>query len=314
MVAVSRRLLAIVLTVLVVTASCAGGDADLDDAALEPSPTVEAAGERVATPTAAPTPPPEASATAAEPESTTVPADPSPLPEPTSVDVDPTPAPETSPTPAATAEPAAGDPCSSGLAGDASLSATARADLDGDGAGDQVTTYRVGEGDNATWHIRVDTAAGESLDSPLTEATTADATVQPLGGADVDGDGFTDELFTVVGSGASVLIVAIHQRVGCELVQVTSAGAPIGFPIGGGVANIGGLECLDTDQNGVNNTIVAWSGLADFDEADGTYRMDGVEYELRGTELRELGSRQLIANVSEADFVYGQLTCDTVSL
>ena len=101
---------------------------------------------------------------------------------------------------------------------------------------------------------------------------------------------------------------------GCDLVQATNGGAPIGFPIGGSVQNLGGLECIDTDRNGVNNTIVAWLATAVGDTGDGTYAIEGVEYELRGSELREVGVRTLQANVSEADFVYANLTCGAVSL
>ena len=50
------------------------------------------------------------------------------------------------------------------------------------------------------------------------------------------------------------------------------------------------------------------------DTGDGTYAIEGVEYELRGSELREVGVRTLQANVSEADFVYANLTCGAVSL
>ena len=83
---------------------------------------------------------------------------------------------------------------------------------------------------------------------------------------------------------------------------------------GGSVQNLGGLQCIDRDRNGVNNTIVAWLATAVGDTGDGTYAIEGVEYRLRGTELSEVGVRTLQANVSEADFVYANLTCGGVSL
>ncbi|MEM7287311.1 MAG: hypothetical protein AAF480_13245, partial [Actinomycetota bacterium] len=205
------------------------------------------------------------------------------------------------------------EPCTAGLAGSPVASSTATADVDGDGALDQVTVYGTGSaGSPAPWRIRVDTAAGEAVDSPL--AVDPNAAGAPIGGADVDGDGATDEVFVAVGSGASTVIVAIYALVGCDLVQATNGGAPIGFPIGGSVQNLGGLQCVDTDDNGVNNTVVAWLATAIGDTGDGTYAIEGVEYELRGTELREVGVRTLTANVSEADFVYANLACGAVSL
>jgi hypothetical protein len=315
------RWIAIVVTGLVCLSAC-GADVPTDTATPPEGvtvdridPTTRAAAEPTSTPggdhkTGAATSPAPSPSAAPSP---TVRAN--PTAEPTRSELSPaTPSPTTPPPPEPTTGVAAGQPCVAGLAGDATLTSDERADVDGDGAADQITAYRVGEGAGASWHLRVDTAAGESLDSPLELESAANTNVQPLGGADIDGDGTTEEIFTVIGSGASVLIVGIHQRVGCELVQITIAGAPVGFPIGGGLANIGGLQCVDTDNDGVNNSIVAWIGLADFDAADGTYRMEGVEYQLRGTELRQVGSRRLTANVAEADFVYGQLTCGTVAL
>ncbi len=231
-------------------------------------------------------------------------ATPTPLPPPT-----PSPSPTPTPEPPAAA---AAEPCTAGLAGDPVGSTTARADVDGDGAADQVTVYGTGsESDPAPWRIRVDTAAGESVDSPLSVDPTTDA--RAIGGADL-GSGGADEVITVVGSGASTSIVAFHALVGCDLVQITSGSAPIGFPIGGGVLNLGGLQCLDTDGDRATDRVVAWLAVADFDVADGTYAIEGVEYELRGTDLRPVTSRTLSANVSEADFVYGNLTCGSVVL
>lgn len=206
-----------------------------------------------------------------------------------------------------------GQPCVAGLAGDPVVTTTARADIDGDGATDQVTAYAVNDG-GRTWFIRVDTAAGESLDSPLTDGIADETVVTPIGGADVDGDGATQELFTVVGAGAATTIVAIHARIGCELVQVTIDSTAATFPVGGSVVNLGGLQCLGTDEDGVNTTIVAWTGVADLEAAAGTYDVTGVEYRLTGTELVEVGRRAVRANLAEADFTYAQLSCDGLSL
>lgn len=306
---------ATLIAALLIAAGCSADDAaaPADEVAgpatatLEP---VDAAPEATAEPTVAPTPPLGSPTAAPIPSPSVAPTPTTPAAPPTADTPTLTPgsdAPQADPTPAD------GQPCSAGLAGDPAVTSTARADFDGDGALDQVTTYRVDDAP-ATWHIRVDTAAGESLDSPLGPIAVPDANVAPLGGADVDGDGATEELFTVVGSGASAIIVTIHQRVRCEIVQAMVGDAPVSFPVGGSIANIAGVQCLDTDNNGVNNTIVAWTGLADFDQPEGTYALEGIEYELRGGDLREVGSRAVVANIAEADFVYGQLTCGALNL
>lgn len=315
-----RRSLASLVVVLLFAAACSADEPDLVPA--------EATG---ATPTATPTAPAEPTPTqAVEPdatgadEPTPTASEPAPQPDDAGTDQAPDggatpdddgalPPPTPSPTVAPTAVPATDQPCSEGLTGDPQLSATARADIDGDGAPDQITTYRIGPADSDPWRIRADTSAGTSYDSALDLSVVPGGVIRPIGGADVDGDATTDEIFTVVGAGAAVLIVAVHTVVGCELAQATIGGAPVGFPIGGSVANIGGLQCLDTDDNGVVNTVVAWSGVA-ADAGDGEFLVDGVEYELRGTELTQVGTRQLRADLGEADFVYSQLSCGAVTL
>ena len=309
-----RSATAFVASLALVAAACSSSSGDPELVSQDPEPTATqpaTAAEVVAGATDEPAATPDEAEATPEPTSTPDPATPTPVATPT-----PLPPPTPSPTPTPTPEPpesVAAEPCSAGLAGTPVASSTASADIDGDGAQDQVTVYGTGSAsDPAPWRVRVDTAAGEAIDSAL--AVDPGAAGIPIGGADVDGDGATDELFIAVGSGASTVIVAIYTLVGCDLVQATNGGAPIGFPIGGSVQNLGGLECRDTDRNGVNNTITAWLATAVADTADGTYAIEGVEYELRGTELRAVATRTLQANVSEADFVYGSLSCGAVSL
>lgn len=310
-----RRVAAAFVVAVMLATGCSAGDRALDatggatpavaSPAPEPGPSepdvTEAGGS---TPRGAPTTTGEAQPTEAPPAPTTG-ATPTTVPE---TDTLPSPAAEASPTPTPAA--AADDGCTAALTGEPTSSDTARADLDGDGSPDQVTTYRSAD----DWRIRVDTAAGESLDSPIGPSAFGADAVTPLGGADVDGDGATAELFTVVGAGASALLVAIHTRVGCELEPATIAGGPVAFPIGGGIGTIGGLTCIDSDDDGVVNAIVAWTGIADFEATEGTFDIEGVEYELRGTELRQVGTRSFTTNVARADFVYAQLTCGPVTL
>ena len=305
-----RSAVVLVACLALLAAACSSSDEPelVSDEPVTPTAAPEVVETDDADPTATPVEPeasPEPTATPVDAATPTPVATPTPLPPPTP-----------SPTPTPTPEPpesVAAEPCSAGLAGTPVASSTSSADVDGDGALDQVTVYGTGSAASpAPWRVRVDTAAGESVDSPL-DVDPGAASI-PIGGADVDGDGATDELFVAVGSGASTVIVAIYALIGCDLVQTTNGGAPIGFPIGGSVQNLGGLSCLDTDANGVTNTIVAWLATAVAETGDGTYAIEGVEYELRGSELREVGTRVLQANVSEADFVYGSLTCGAVSL
>ncbi|MFV2039780.1 MAG: hypothetical protein ACC660_06015, partial [Acidimicrobiales bacterium] len=204
--------------------------------------------------------------------------------------------------------------CSKALAGDPTGATTALADFDGDGEDDQILVYRVGEDTSEdTWRIRVETVAGESFDSPLVLEVGSGADPAVLGGTDIDGDTSTDEIFAVVGAGASTILVAIIVRDECELVQAGSGGQAQSFPVGGSLANIGGLECVAADD-GATESFIAWTGTADFEAEDGRYVMEGVEYQLRGSELIEIGLRSVEANIREADFVYGQLSCGAVNL
>ena len=114
----------------------------------------------------------------------------------------------------------------------------------------------------------------------------------------------------MVGAGASASIVAIHNQVGCEIVAATLNGAPINFPVGSSALALGGLTCRDTDNNGVNNTFWAWTGT----RSDGdNWRIDGVEFQLRGTELTQVDSNSFLANESEPSFIYPFLTCGELS-
>ena len=119
--------------------------------------------------------------------------------------------------------------------------------------------------------------------------------------------------FTVVGAGASAAIVAIHVIDDCQLIQAHQADFPITFAVGGTVGNLAGLQCFDSDNNGVVNGFIAWTGQADFANP-GAWQLYGTVYGLRGTELTELDYLERSATTTEADFVYGQLTCGLLIL
>ncbi|MGI9624163.1 MAG: hypothetical protein ACR2PK_15110 [Acidimicrobiales bacterium] len=277
--------------------------------------------------------PPTETATPSPSESST-PEQPSPAPgtPPTALDepddeANSTPAPQptspsnqgpTQPTPEAQAsdeDSSAAATCTAGLAGQPGTTSEAAGDVDGDGANDLITTYSLtnGSGEVTGWRIRYDTAAGESLDSPIAKWSPGDP-VQPIGSADVDGDGATQEAFVVVGAGASTALVSIFVTQGCSIVAATAQNGPATFAIGGSIVNIAGLECLDRDDDGTNDTIVAWTGESDPSASEGTFLIDGIEYRLRGSALAEVGNQTLVANLASADFAYDQLSCGSLGL
>jgi hypothetical protein len=122
-----------------------------------------------------------------------------------------------------------------------------RADLDGDGAADDVVAFAVrspaGAGD---WRIRVSFAAGGGTESVLAE-DPAPGVVRVLGSAALGG---TEQapgpvtLFAWTGSGASARIVGLFRVAGCALAPLTSAdGQPAAFMVGGSVGHQEGLRC-----------------------------------------------------------------------
>lgn len=294
---VVRSTMAVLAAVTLLAVSCSGS-----------GPALVATDDPVATPTAAPAPANEpADADDGDSNVTTDTATAEPEP-PAATPPTATPLPTGTPT-------AQRGGCTAPLAGDPQFQQTATADFDGDGSVDLVTIYGIGQGAiPRDFRIRVDTAAGESLDSPLAVEVGSSIGATPLGGADVDGDGATQELFSTIGAGAAVAIVVIHTRDGCEIVQASAGNTPVTFPVGGSVGNIAGLECRDTDGNGVNNTVIAWTGEADFNPPNGDYFLTGVEYRLEGSVLQQVATPAKTANISEADFVYSQLSCGAVNL
>ena len=220
----------------------------------------------------------------------------------------PAPAPSEQPQPPADPTPLVDDPCAEPLPADATDVTTAPVDHDADGAPDTMTVYASA----GLFRVRVETAAGRAVDSPL-GIDLGVGGVRALGGYDVNGDGDGDELFTVVGVGASGSAVSIHVLVDCELLPAQLGGAPAVLPVGGGAASLSGVECADTDANGVNNEIVAWQATADVADPT-TYDALGIRYELRGDQLNEVGVVERRTAVGEPGFVYGSLLCGTLIL
>lgn len=124
-------------------------------------------------------------------------------------------------------------------AADATDATSTGADFDGDGLADVLSTYIVPS--EARWHVRVEFGAGGSDDMTIEDSDMA-TPARPIGGLDVDGDGF-DEAFVTVGSGASSVLVGLYDVAACGLTRVTIGTDPAVFPIGATVGNISGLAC-----------------------------------------------------------------------
>lgn len=316
--AVVSRMITIAALVVLVAAACAGdrptlatGDAPAGiPTAAAATPTTQTAGtdEQVE---AAATPSSEPDGPASEDE-----------PGPAEPTTDDTPDAETDPTPTASGLPEPAEPtstpapavpvgCQTALSGEPVRRSDARVDVDADGATDVLSVYATGSNSAPTgWRIRLETASGDTFDNALfVDAGDPLAPIQVIGAADADGDGAADELFTVVGAGASAEIVAVHVRQGCDLVPVTIGGSPVSFPVGGSIGSLGGVGCRDTDGDGLTDVLTAWSGLAQFDQGEGTYLIDAVDHVFVGAALEQVASSTFTASVTAPDFVYSTLAC-----
>lgn len=131
--------------------------------------------------------------------------------------------------------------CPSGpdLPPDATDSTMIAADLDADGAADDVSTYFVPS--DGRWHIRVEWGGGGASDEVITDSGGL-APASPIGAHDVDRDG-TPELFARVGSGASAVLIGLYDIAQCELTRATINGEAASFPVGATIQNISGLSC-----------------------------------------------------------------------
>jgi hypothetical protein len=150
------------------------------------------------------------------------------------------------------------------------------ADVDGDGAADQLRSYSAGG-----WFVAVDLARGGGavVEVPVLPG----AGVRVLGGADVDGDGGA-EVWARTGSGASTTIVGILRLRDCGLVQLRFAtGEPVELPVGGSVGSAAGVACEATSPDA---HLTAYTAL--HMEA-GRYEVTATEYALDDATLRPVG-------------------------
>ncbi len=123
---------------------------------------------------------------------------------------------------------------------------TRRADVDGDGAADRLFSVpQPSAEERPSFVVGVELAAGGRA---VTEVPgDGVATVEVLGGADLDADG-GDEVWARVGAGASVSVIGLFRFHGCGLSAVTFAsGAPVELPVGGSVRSLSGVACGTTE-------------------------------------------------------------------
>jgi hypothetical protein len=286
----SRSLFVLVAAVALVAGSCgagpdetAGTDPTETEVPAEGTPTAEVTEEPDPTPIDTSTPTPGAT--------------PTPLPTPT---LPPTPVPSATPPPV--------PDCNAPLTGTPVRTSVRFVDIDDDNDDDVLTVYGVGsEASPEQWRIRVEAGSGEAYDTELIVDPGGIAPVSAVGGADIDGDG-VDELFSVVGVGASATIVGVHAILGCSLVRLSIEGGPIAAPVGGSAGNLAGLTCAE------EQTLILWQGAADSGAGDGTYDITGQEYTLTGSTLDKIDDWMFTAKNSEIDFVYGELTCHGLTI
>jgi hypothetical protein len=111
------------------------------------------------------------------------------------------------------------------------------ADVDGDGAEDQLASYMTGD----QWHLRVSLAAGGGADVPL--ASAGDGTVNVLGGIDIDGQK-GDEVLVAVGNVDAGTLVGMLRFHDCTLTRLLGPdGQPAAFPVGATATTANGLRC-----------------------------------------------------------------------
>lgn len=120
------------------------------------------------------------------------------------------------------------------------------ADLDGDGAPDEVSMYVV---DDRTVELVVAFASGAGVLTTYDDAAIGtESGVRVDRVADVDGDG-ADDLWLVVGAGAAAEVVTLVRGLGCRPTRPEVLGIPNQYAVGASVGALNGIECVDTDDD-----------------------------------------------------------------
>ena len=142
-------------------------------------------------------------------------------------------------------------------------------DFDGDGNGDELFTYQAGA-DN--WRVRVVFADGGGADATITEAEDL-APPRPIGGFDIDGDG-AEEVFLVVGSGASAAEIGFYDVANCVATRITAGGVSAVFAVGSSVGAISGLLC--PGDGTIQRTFAQYVAENEYEGGFAPYRLDGA--------------------------------------
>ncbi len=111
-------------------------------------------------------------------------------------------------------------------------------DFDGDGAPDQMQTYKAA---TDTWRMRITFADGGGADATIAGAEDF-APPRPIGGFDIDSDG-AEEVFITIGTGASTVLVGFFDVVDCVAMRVTTGGSAAEFPVGASIGSVAGVAC-----------------------------------------------------------------------
>lgn len=153
-------------------------------------------------------------------------------------------------------------------------------DADGDGAGDEVSVHVREPGTVEV--VVAHGAGGRSVVEVADENVATFAEVRVATVADVDADG-DDDVWVVVGAGASVEIATLVLADGCDPVRAEVDGRGSAFVFGASVGHVAGIECTDDGTFGTHEadlsgetayrgTTTTWSV-----GADGTLQQDGQE-------------------------------------
>lgn len=154
---------------------------------------------------------------------------------------------------------------------------SASGDLDGDGAADDVTSYRHG----GAWRLQVSLVVGGA---DLAVDVVGPGALRAVGVADLDEDG-TGEVVAVVGAGASAQIVGLFDFADCQLTAITLDGEPARFPVGASAQQASALECAGPGSGDVDLTVFEATS-ADGTDFMVTSRLLGLD----GNQLGELAS------------------------
>lgn len=111
-------------------------------------------------------------------------------------------------------------------------------DYDGDGQPDAAITYQAAPD---SWRLRITFADGGGADVAIADAEDF-APPRHVGGFDIEGDG-SDEVFVVVGAGASTVQLGLFDVAGCVASRVTAGGTPAVFALGASIGNVSGIVC-----------------------------------------------------------------------